>query len=53
MDQLDVADSCRNYSQYLLCWSNIPFESIFCALQLAGKVALKGWKGRKGHQNSP
>ena len=44
MDELDVADSCHNYSQCLLCRSSIPFESIFCTLQLAEKIAHKGKK---------
>ena len=52
MDLLDVADSYHKCSQYLFCWPNICFESIFCALQVPGKVALNLLRVREGYQNS-
>ena len=52
MDLLDVADSYHKCSQYLFCRPNIPFESIFGALQIPGKVDLNLLGVREGSQNS-
>ena len=52
MDLLDVADSYHKCSQYLFCRPNIPFESIFGALQVPGKVDLNLLGVREGSQNS-